>query len=243
MNMPSAAKLSLVVFAVAACCRSGSTQPDSGAVGAQAAAAPEKQRQTRTVPAQMERHARSANRAFAAAVSGDLGRMREAMLVLANDEWSPYLKTAWKEHHDRLREAAGQVAKARARDEALESFALVGQSCSDCHQSAGGPAATASEAPPAGSDEMVHHQWAAEQLWLGLMAPSDEAWLRGAGAMATARLVRSDERQVDRIAGRVVELSKRATTVPSNERAGIMSRFLAACGDCHDLLQVEIPRD
>jgi hypothetical protein len=90
---------------------------------------------------------------------------------------------------------------------------------------------------------MADHQWAAMQIWEGLIGPSDERWRVGATALTTVPLnivaqavTPTSPVDVDDVA--LVRLyATRALTVAPQERAALFGTLLAACAHCHSLLR------
>src|SRR5690606_16048917 len=115
---------------------------------------------------------------------------RTAAAWLAEHELTPKLAESWKPHVEMMKEAAHSARDAKDLQASAGAVGMLGEACASCHREIAGPKIEDSS-PPTGGDlksQMALHAWAAEQMWLGLMAPSDEAWVRGAEAMAKADL-------------------------------------------------------
>jgi hypothetical protein len=91
---------------------------------------------------------------------------------------------------------------------------------------------------------MQSHQWAAMQLWEGLIGPSDERWQEGAKALTTVPLnlvaravTRTSPDDVDDVA-RVRMFATRALSAQDlGARADVFGKLLAACAHCHAILR------
>jgi hypothetical protein len=125
-----------------------------------------------------------------ALVSGDLQAFRAAAATLSDKELSANLSDTWKPHLEEMRGAAERARDAKAIEGAARAFAGVGAACAGCHAQLGGPK-LAVGAPPAEASgakpHMARHSWGAARLWEGLMAPSQEAWTKGAEVFTDAR--------------------------------------------------------
>ena len=85
------------------------------------------------------------------------------------------------------------------------------------------------------SGHMIRHVWAADRMFEGLVGPSDELWVAGAGVFADEAL-HGDVIPVsaERHARRLHELGREATTLDGvQERARQYGLMLAECGACH----------
>jgi hypothetical protein len=100
-------------------------------------------------------------------------------------------------------------------------------------------------APAAGvRATMQRHQWAAQQLWEGLVVPSDDAWSAGALVMSEAPLEPEELSPGHSSAPRVGELAlavhdlgaKAGVSDRVSVRADLYGQMLASCADCHKWL-------
>ena len=94
---------------------------------------------------------------------------------------------------------------------------------------------------------MQRHQWAADRLWDGLIAPSDTAWDRGMNMLVDVPLhpddvtdensADVDTAALDRIARRIHKLAGLGTiaTTPT-ARSELYGEMLGLCADCHTRL-------
>src|SRR5690606_30264912 len=123
----------------------------------------------------------------------------------------------------------------------------LGEACASCHLEISGPRIPESS-PPMADDlksQMALHAWAAQQMWFGLIAPSDDAWVRGTEAMAGAELT-PDELFLDRSpSADLLELEDQArqianearsvenTDAADGRRGDHYAHLLATCSACH----------
>jgi mono/diheme cytochrome c family protein len=93
---------------------------------------------------------------------------------------------------------------------------------------------------------MARHQWAADRMWEGLMAPSTKHWVQGADAMADAHLtadaVAPKTPEVDQIAHAVHFQANKARLLDEAQRGRAYSEFLVTCAACHEKIGVRPSR-
>jgi hypothetical protein len=85
---------------------------------------------------------------------------------------------------------------------------------------------------------MLAHEIATEQLWQGVVAPSDAAWMAGAEALIAAPELASDVQDVGNRAAHVRDLARRAKATASDERAELFGHLLLTCAGCHQRVDV-----
>ena len=147
-----------------------------------------------------------------------------------------------------MKRAAEAVIAAPDLPTAGSQAAVLGRTCSRCHEATSAVIAFAWEPQPEldGSlrTQMQRHQWAAARLWEGLVGPSDEMWTQGSEALAAAELdalaaargiARGD---VQSLAAHVRTLATRAkTTTDHAARATLYGDLLSTCAGCHQLVR------
>lgn len=256
-TMLKVALASLGALVALAACDSPKTQPVSPPSASPAAPAPQPtptaaasasaaEAATPTVPAHMKEHFTKAEEMKAAILRGDLAGFREVAAWMAEHELSADPPADWKKYTDAMQLTAKGARDAKDLKAASAALAAVGQSCADCHGVLGGPKQLELGEPPAeGSGaalHMVRHQWAADKLWLGLMAPSEEAWVKGAEVFADAPLSqeqaapgKSVSPKVKAMATKVHEQAHRARTVDKAKRAQAYAELMQSCSSCHEL--------
>ena len=148
-------------------------------------------------------------------------------------EWRPYVAS--------IRDEAARVAASSDTVVAAKSMARLGRACARCHQATGAQIAFAPAPEPAVDGklgpEMARHQWAAAQMWDGLIGPNDDRWTAGARAFGDAPLAITAESGALGIADDVARtraLAARAlVTGDQDARADLYGEMLATCAHCH----------
>ena len=187
--------------------------------------------QTLTPEARMAYHSREAHELRDAVIAGNHAAALPQARDLSENNWTPHLKPAWREHMQAMYDAASLYTKATTSTEAASAVGKLGLACARCHQSLGGPKlAPTPEAPAPG---MAAHAWAVERLWTALISPNDAAWLAGAQELAKNPVVRSDVTGVDEQAKRLQKLGLDAFTTTGDARAEVFGKVLGTCANCH----------
>ena len=132
---------------------------------------------------------------------------------------------------------------------AATALAQVVLACGTCHVALGRGPIYPAPAPDDGSNvletAMLDHQWASERLWEGVTGPWDNAWERGAAALAVievfgdpgSEIVLTDDLQ--RREQQLREIGEQAMiTTALDERAVLYGRLLGTCGECHQQIGV-----
>ncbi len=190
----------------------------------------------------MVAHFEASRDALDALVAGDLEVAKaqgETLAALPVGE----APAAWGQALVSVRTAGAALATATNLDEAAGHLGRLTAACAGCHESlAAGPRFDPAQQPEAEAqlDHMARHRWGLVWMWLGLIAPSDEAWRRGTAALADlepwghlgstgvdvpSHLWRGDET--------VHAQALRAEAAPGVERAEHFARIVAGCARCH----------
>lgn len=246
MSSPS---LSLALSLAALCaCSSG---PDPEQPAATAPAASTGAEQTTAEPPDRAHHMQHtfwmAVRARDAVAANDLAAAKIAARELEQYDYGTTLPESWKPWVAQMKQQAGELVLAAGLQDAARAVGALGLSCGNCHHAQqAGP--TAERAPPVPwkdppdtvSDRMDRHYEGIEQLWQGLVQPSDEAWKNGTITLTRAPLSPPETKEgaVEPPAAaaieRVRELARRARAATSHkERADVYGELIAGCGDCH----------
>lgn len=181
-----------------------------------------------------------------AVVDGDLEKLREPLRVFAEYRYDSVAAGGWMRGVAQLQTAARLTAEAEDLTLAATGVAAMARICGDCHREQGQslsiiPAAIATVTPNSDRIEqrMLRHDWAAERLWEGLIAPSDQAWHAGAAALSHAPAP-APSMEGDVPAGfagalaQLRELGTRAGAAHSrDERTNVYASALATCASCH----------
>lgn len=164
------------------------------------------------------------------------------------DHEEPSRIAAWAPLVTELKQAAREVVAARDVPTASALAARLGRACSRCHEQNAAVVSFAWEqAPPEGTTlaaQMKRHQWAAQRLWEGLVAPIDDVWREGATVLASTKLdVTAASAGVPRgdvaaLAAKVRTLATRAVTLEDGDaRAALYGELLSTCAGCHALVR------
>jgi mono/diheme cytochrome c family protein len=180
-----------------------------------------------------------------AVIGGDLDRFRLAAKQLAEQPLPADAPKDWQQDLSRMQLAARVGVGAVDVQAAATALSRLGQTCADCHTKRGGPKLPALDPPSEKASVAAHmarHQWAADTMWDGLIGPSEQAWVKGADAMAVAPLHRDTVAPqtpgLDDIARSVHQKANEARRVPSQGRASAYAALLATCATCHDMTGV-----
>jgi len=181
-----------------------------------------------------------------AVIAGELADLRPPARRLAAAIGVDALPVAWQSHARGNAALAAKALNAANIGDAAQAAAGLAFTCGECHATVGkGPDFPPGEPPTADRSEpksqMLRHQWAAERMWQGLVARSDETWRAGAAALTdaplsldaiTANVELPDE--VKALGQRVHGLGERALMTPEwTGRRQIYGEFITACASCH----------
>lgn len=199
--------------------------------------------------AQRRMHERfgAARRIEQAIAFGDLPRARSEAHELAALE-EPDVLLTWRPYFDAIRDAARHVESTGNVVDAARSMAILGRRCADCHEAIAARVVFPDESSPSGGKKLaakMHgHEWAATQMWYGVIGPSEDRWITGARALSAVPLTivaygatRRSEPDIDDVA-RIRLYAKRAqVTTSRTDRAELFGTLLATCAHCHVLLR------
>jgi hypothetical protein len=137
-----------------------------------------------------------------------------------------------------LRVAATDISLAPDLASAARATAHLGGTCARCHaQSKRGPSTHARSLPPEDWSpglRMNQHQWGADWLWLGFVAPSQPAWDRGARELARAALPDAEHLDEPALKEMLRELATEAVGMTDREaQESLMGELLQVCAECH----------
>jgi hypothetical protein len=121
-----------------------------------------------------------------AIVRGDLASARRAGETLSKQDFAATLPEDWRAFVGAMQKEAGALAIAPDLPAAAQSVAAMATSCGNCHwfskHGPGEPPVVPVPEPTADesvADRMQRHRVAVDDMWTGLIEPSDEAWRRG----------------------------------------------------------------
>lgn len=184
-------------------------------------------------------------------IMGELDGVREPAIWLADHEEVAGLPENFEPYIGLMRQYAREVNNAPDLRSAAISVSQMAKTCSNCHLVNEVEIEFGYDQLPAEwSDTVSHmqrHQWAADRLWEGLIAPSETAWNRGADMLVDVPLhpddvMNEDSAGVDtealgQIASRIHFFAGQATIAESPaERSELYGELLGLCADCHTRL-------
>jgi hypothetical protein len=222
------------------CARTAGVPP-----AAPAAAAPESARGTEAdaLGARMHTHFALVTEIHRSLIAGDLTAARDRARKLSRMEATAELGQ-WQDRVRFVRKQAAQLASATTAHEARRLSTELATFCADCHMASAQPSRFRMPPKPT-SDGSLHaamarHQWAAESMWLGVIAPSTELWRDGLEAIeilpADFAVVAGHERDRDfeRLDRRLAALASRSRKLPGQgDRAIRLAEIMQVCATCH----------
>lgn len=245
---------SAVGAALVACLALACSKEEPGSRGPSTAASPVAQHAPKNVEpavleaarhANMTRHYEAALGMRRAVVKGEVKAFRESAEFIAENDIDSGAPESWKPHAEAMKASAGEARRADSVEQAAVALGRLGSSCADCHRALGGPKMILGEPPEPGASvksHMARHQWAADRMWDGLIAPSTSLWVKGAEVMADARLTAErmapETPEVDAIARRVHFQANAARLLPVDEWGKAYGEFVGTCAVCHEKIGV-----
>ena len=248
----SAFVLLVSVVALAACAGETPVGEQGQQPAAQQAAPPAEQAKPVAVAEHMKQHFTQVSAVRDAVVMNNEKAAQEAANWIIEHQEVAGLPPGWPAHVENMRSAARDALNAKGVDEAGLAVGRMTRVCAECHQATGAklsapePGAAPTVAENAES-HMLRHQWAIEQMWTGLIYPSEGAWRRGADALAFAalkpeQLVRdrgAATADIGKLAIQVHSLAAEGTAARSwDDRAQVYGKLLGTCIRCHQQLKV-----
>lgn len=174
-----------------------------------------------------------------ALVQGELGRAREAAARVTAMREVPGTGSAGDAWVPRIRELAGEIESAATYSHATAAAGRLAATCGSCHlEMERGPQFRTEARLPEDtgfSGHMIRHVWAADRMFEGLIAPSDELWAAGAGVFADEALHgQAIPPAAERHASKLHQLGLGALQLDApRDRARQYGLMLAECSACH----------
>ena len=202
-----------------------------------------------TVARHMQDHFTRGIKIRDAIIAGDLDAAKKDAQWMAEHQVSKTLPEAWKPHVESLQDAAKKVMDAQGLPAAATGTAEMARACGECHAKLGGPDFEMPKEPPEEAsgvaEHMVRHQWAAERMWEALTVPSEEAWRKGAEAMADAPLSPQAVAKDKSVPANIEKLTKEVHDIAEAARADrdsmkwatAYASFLGDCAGCHTAVE------
>lgn len=184
-----------------------------------------------------------------ALIDGDLELAKKHAAELAERDYGDHFPADWRHWVKDMQRHAGDITVAGTVREAAGSLGKLGLACANCHwQARQGPEQPRDpplpwEDPPEDvGSRMFRHEVGADQMWMGLVDPSETAWRNGTVTLTRAPLVppQQDGEAVDAETHGEVEkirdVAKRARAARSHgDRAEIYADLIATCARCHQV--------
>ncbi|MDH5672528.1 MAG: hypothetical protein OEZ06_10290 [Myxococcales bacterium] len=216
---------------------SGAEQSEPGAEGAEG--------ESPTAAEHMQHHFAMVTRARDAVIAGKPTDAQAPMGELAAGDYGIEIPEAWMRALYDMQRTAERAAKVSELEAAASGVAEVARQCGDCHRErVAGPDKRGDvlgyyqhEAEENLAQAMARHAWVAEQLWIGLVAPSHEAWIAGAEALTMEWSPPPDQpagSEFEVGINAVRQLGPRARDAQTPlARQGVYRELIVACGRCH----------
>jgi cytochrome c553 len=216
----------------------------------------EEKRSVGPVNTYMARHFDQVTNAQRALVRGDLDETHAISRRLAQQPTVEQLPEGWEPFVDEIKTAARLTSEAKTHKAAAAATSAMIKTCGECHWAAGVkpgiPEIGMKGLPPADQIEtvphMLRHRWAVEKMWVGLINPSEAAWIEGVDVLTNVPLQpqkMTDDAElmedVVALARAVHDVGEKATRVGDwDERALLYGQLLATCAECHRKLGLSI---
>lgn len=180
-----------------------------------------------------------------AAVSGDVDSARAQMTEIALQPMPEGVSAIWAPEVLGLHTAAGEAARGEAPEGVAVGIGRTAAQCGTCHTATGhNPALAEMADPPSPRDPaalMQRHAWAAQQLWDGLIVPSERRWNEGVAVLQASHLephtLFRSEYYADAGASRVHALQDASRGIAAastwDERGEAFGELLSTCASCH----------
>jgi len=196
----------------------------------------------------MHEHLAQVEEVQQAVVRGDLEDARTAAKTFADHQVLEGMPSTVTPAIADMMQAAQAVSTAADLPAAGEGTAALVTACGSCHRAMSAAPSFPAQAPavkPANATaaRMLEHQHAVEMLYHGLIAPSDDLWVKGAQALKAAPL-KADAFPVDaNLAREALEAQSRAHEAAEKaveakapwQRARIYGELVGECASCHAL--------
>ncbi|UCD23871.1 MAG: hypothetical protein JSW51_12690 [Gemmatimonadota bacterium] len=192
--------------------------------------------QPQTTVEHMEQHFEEVDAVKDAIIAGDLTAVKQPAAWLAEHEAAADLPGEWEPFVADMKAAAKTAEDATEISVAAVATAEMALSCGACHAAVGQGTAFAFMAQPEETGvtgHMLRHSWALDQLWRGLVGPSDELWQQGAQGLDEAPIQGGSE-ETRALGMRIHDLGAQATEAADPAaRAVIYGELLSTCAGCH----------
>lgn len=172
-----------------------------------------------------------------AVIAGELEAGKASAKDLSESDIAGLPET-WRPFLDDMRVAAELAWQADDLESQARAVAGVAQTCGACHLELGaGPGKHLVNLPDQswpGDDHMPMHLWSTNWMWLGLVAPSQAAFERGASELSQHRIL-GEKHPSSTLDRAVQQIAADALSQAADEGARVeaMGDLLATCAACH----------
>lgn len=201
---------------------------------------------TQTPVQRMHAHLAALDEIEYAVVRGDLEDVKQKSKELMAQLSMDGLPTDGQKQLGDLKGAAREAGEATSLEAASKAVARMTATCGTCHADLKtNVTLTAPVKPPtvaAVRGRMLEHYYSVEMMSMGLEAPSEELWKRGAQALRDAQVMKitlKDEKLTADLNAAEANFrdlgAKAAAAKPVEARADLYGQVLTSCGQCHSL--------
>jgi cytochrome c553 len=184
----------------------------------------------------MEQHFEQVDAVMTAVIAGDLAAVKRPAGWLASHEPADDLPGDWEPFVTDMQAAAKTAEEATDISTVAVATGEMALSCGACHAAVGQGTAFAfmPQTEETGvTGHMMRHSWALDQLWRGLVGPSDESWQQGAQGLDESPIQGGSE-ETRTLGLRVHELGAQAAEAADPAaRAVVYGELLSTCAGCH----------
>jgi mono/diheme cytochrome c family protein len=172
-----------------------------------------------------------------AVIRGNLAGVRPPLERIAHERYGDDLPADWLTWVAEMQRDASLHAGVSELAAAGEAVAELSATCADCHRTTrGGPEDEEVEPPSVDASDlrgqMTLHAFGAERMWVGLTAPSHQAWVQGARAIASIEEA-SDTEQGAGLEALRSFAAQAADAGPPAAKKRMYAELLVQCASCH----------
>lgn len=175
---------------------------------------------------------------------GDLEGLKEDAAKLPDPTPLPNAPKSWDPWVKKLHQQSSDLQKVEDLDQASRDLVKIAATCADCHQENNGPKVTEADlniGPAVLDSAMDRHQWSIYMMWIGLIAPNDEIWVKGAKTFGHDRKALPGQPEtLAKLEGQVHDLAARAASAKPEQRGEVFAELITSCAECHQEAGVEL---
>ncbi len=157
------------------------------------------------------------------------------------------MPAGWKPFVERTIASAEMMEASDNIEMAAHIAGTMAGTCGACHEEQGLEVLQEDGTSPSEDDFMRRHRWASEQLWNGIIGPSDSAWQAGAAVLRDSKFTAAEVEdyivttpEIEELIAKMQASSEEAqSTVKPEERQRLYGNLLAGCALCHSKMLQE----